>query len=139
MTTSFDEPTLVRTLVQWSLNGVQSAAGDYSAFFAMGLIQLKAEGLSTPFTTAQLQTLPWPYWDGDSDWIWHRFLPFTVHTGNVHFAYANLPGSGAEDIRTKRKFQNGTGLALIVYADIRTVNTQTQWYHWSARTLWLNR
>jgi len=138
MTTIFDEPTLVRSIIHWQQNQIQPALADSGYFLALGLIALKSEQMSSPFTAAELNTVPWPYWDADSDWIWHQMYAYTNQTSVRSYASAVMPGVGEADIRTKRKFPNGTGLALIMYYEA-TPDTADTWVTFNARTLWLNR
>jgi len=114
MTEIYDEPTLVRSLISVTAHCTNtSAPSDMNVFFHAGLIKLRHEGMSVPFTGAELANLPFPYLDQDSDWIWQFqrcfFLPV-----NDRVILTGAPESGWEDVRTKRKFENGSGLAFVM-------------------------
>jgi len=104
-------------------------------FFAMGIITLKLENPGNPFTAAQLATVPWPYFDGDSDWLWHRHFAFGVRAlNNFDINITTV----LDDIKSRRVIPNGSGLALISYFEISPGSVATYIHQFSARILVAN-
>lgn len=119
MTTLYDEPTLLRSILRYSfVPNTQPPAGDGS-FLSFGLIKANFEtAAGGALPAALLPFVPLPFFDGDSDWIyeWHSTIPST----GVSFlasVYAAQNGNGQEDIRARRKFPDGHGLLLVIYND----------------------
>lgn len=107
-------------------------------FFGWGLIAHKFEGVATGLLpSAALNYVPLPFYDADSDWIytWHQ----TIAGGAAVFQAvdATIQGTGQEDIRTKRKFQNGMGLLGVAYFETSSASGSIK-FALSGRLLFLN-
>lgn len=117
MTSFYDEPTLLRSILRWVAVTSSAPTSGQDWFFGWGLIQLDFELPGGTIAGTYAPALPLPYFDADSEWIYTWYQ--TVVSGSVlnggFGATAN--GVGMEDIRTRRRFQNGKGLALIAYYD----------------------
>lgn len=137
-TASFDEPTLLRILISWHWQQTQAVATANDVFLEVGLIKLKLEATVNPFAAGTIANVPLPYVDSDSDWIWSKFFNFRINPNAVVTIAGDLPGTGWEDIRTRRRFENGTGLAVIARQSSNTVSTIIGQLSLSARALFAN-
>jgi len=137
MSQAFDEPTLLRVLFNWHMRTIQGAPADTALFIGVGLIKLSLEGTSHPFTSGDLANTPLPFVDGDSPWLYHSITQIGVKQGDRQ----QVDGSdqGTLDIRSRRKFENGEGLALVIWYETATVNTFNAWINVSGRLLFANR
>lgn len=123
MTQNFDEPTILRTIVRGAMISQLAIATNQNLSIYLGLVLLKHENMSSPFSAAQLLTIPEPYFDGDTDWIynWHFTLNMPVNT-QLSALHA-IPGAGEADIKTRRKVPNGHGLAMIIGVESSAAHT----------------
>lgn len=118
MTTLYDEPTFIRGLLRHTLAWNLVPNAGTTVFFGYGLIALKIEAAGGVLPAASLPFLPLPYFDADSDWIYETHYNI-VSDGSTQIGavYGILNALGEVDIKTKRRFPNGYGLALIAYYD----------------------
>jgi len=140
MTVAFDEPTLMRWLFNWSFRTSAGAAtGNQVLNLQLGLIKLSMENVTNPFAAASLAYVPLPFDDGDSAWIWQL-----NYTGILGVSDALLVQSGppsVTEVKTRRKIENGEGLALIASTKMEVAATGgvSGWLSFSGRFLLLNR
>jgi len=139
MTVFYDEPTLVRSILHFSAVGAASVGANNDMWLSMGYIKWDAEvGAAGAVPAGLLPFVPLPFIDADSPWIWqyHQSIPNGPVAGTVRLDAA-VDGNGLVDIRTKRKFENGSGLLFVATAtrsDGGQINLAV-----SGRLLWLNR
>lgn len=138
MTTLYDEPTLVRSILRWNVSIASGVTANNDWFFAWGLIALNLEAPGGTLPAAVLGYIPLPFFDADSDWIYEFHSTQTSGMTLTTSIDATLTGVGEHDIRTRRKFPNGHGLALVAYyattGGIGQANVQ-----FSGRLLFANR
>jgi len=132
-----DEPTLVRGIFRWFSWAVSATPIAYQTALYWGLIKVKSNG-AIPFTTPS--DCPSPINDGDDEWIWQTNVygqnRLTGVLAQLTQAFADKVGF--EDVRTKRKFGTGDGLALIVESAADNTIGSSHMFTWSGRLLWLN-
>jgi len=135
----YDEPTVLRMLIQWSWITTTTSNAPMAAHVEIGIITLKLEGTSSPFATpGELDNVPLPFLDGDSDWLWCKQYTVPVSPNAFHTSFATIPGQGFEDIRTRRKIPNGYGLALIIAYESAGVIAPAALATFSSRILFAN-
>lgn len=138
MTILYDEPTLVRGIMDYDF--IQPTGQSVSGFMlGLGLIKSSIEGFPGAITTAAvLATVPRPYLDGDSPWIWRRTITWGLATGFTGYTFNSAAGQQPEEFATKRKFHNGEGLLLVAEAFNYSAGAVNVNLGWSGRLLWLN-
>lgn len=140
MTINFDEPTLMRWILQWSFQTNQSPGADCALSLQLGLIKLSLEGATAPFNAGDVARIPLPFDDGDSAWIWQSCQTIVLR---VNEKTTILSGSGGEqlNIKTRRKVENGEGLAMVAVTQMETPASSgtVGWLSFSGRLLLLNR
>lgn len=137
MTTLYDEPTLMRCMINWQLVADTNVTGDN--FFGMGIIKSSIEAPGGALAAGAFPFIPLPFYDADSPWIWYRTVTIRSTVGTVPFgAYAALtPGQGSEDVKTRRKFEGGSGLLAVAFMEASAVTTWR--LSWGGRILFVNR
>jgi hypothetical protein len=139
MTTLYDEPTLLRTIARWSFipNGATIANNSY--FMQFGLIALDFEAPGGQLPAGAIPYVPLPYYDGDSDWIytWHVTVPTATQSIFQSF-FASVNGLGEMDLKTRRRFPNGHGLAVVAMYESST-GAGSAYFSTSGRLLFANR
>lgn len=139
LTTLYDEPTLLRSILRFSAATTNAAvANGTDWFFGWGLVALDFEAPGGTLPAAVLPYVPLPFFDSDTDWIYEYHQ--TVVSGQQTLKPAldaTVNGAGEVDIRTRRRFPNGHGLALIAYFDCNTVNMQIN-VNFAGRLLFAN-
>lgn len=139
MTTLYDEPTLLRSIVRWSCSTTNSnVLNGQTWFFGWGLVALDVEAAGGTLPGAVLPYIPLPFFDSDTDWIFEYHASFTSGQQLVATTLdAVLEGTGQQDIRARRRFPNGHGLALICYFDSDNASLQLN-ASFSGRLLFAN-
>lgn len=140
MSGAYDEPTLMRGILHWTLipNGLRNTAGA-EEWFGIGLIKLSIEAAQGVLPAAALPFVPLPFFDADSPWIWQRTVNMSTSAGSLWTAMdAQLQDVGAETFQTRRKFENGTGIALICYYNSQGTTPGGVRFSAGGRLLWLN-
>jgi len=100
--TVFDEPTILRCLIQTTTAFDQMAAGGM-ALVSYGLIAC------TELPTYSSYSAP------DFDWIWMQWVTRNASAATVAPAAAGTADqSTLSDVRTKRKIDAGQGLAIVI-------------------------
>lgn len=137
LTSAFDEPTLLRCLIDWNWLTNSAPPGDVLLSVGMGLIKLSLENTTHPFSAGDLANTPLPFWDGDSPWIWHHNFDWILQNGT---RFASQIHHVNTDIRTRRKFDNGEGLALVGWTKTNAaIGGGAAWWGFNMRMLLANR
>lgn len=116
MNTMYDEPTLVRGLLGWTVACPTTAPAGNNLYFAHGLIKSDIEAPTGIISATYSPIIPRPFLDGDSPWIWQDIRRISTITGFTGFQsfFNGLGGGPFDEFKTKRKFQNGQGLMAVV-------------------------
>jgi len=114
MTSLYDEPTIVRGFV--NANFIMPAGGNVGNFgIFYGLIKSDLEAPGGVISNVALPFLPRPWFDPDSAWIWTKYCRFSTVTGFTGLEHQAFGWNHQEaEFKTKRKFQNGEGLLLVI-------------------------
>jgi len=116
VTSLFDEPTLLRSLLAYSWTVQSTFAANTSVFFALGIIRSTIEAPDGVLPGALSPYVPIPFFDSDSEWIWETHYTVSAGTNLVPGGQnAFLNHVGREDVRAKRKFNGGQGLLLVAW------------------------
>jgi len=138
MTAIFDEPTLVRSIINWEITA-STASTTVRQHLQIGLIKWNAEGTGgvDPIPAATVAIVPLPFEDGDAQWIWQYQVNMV---GTTLQSFGFRPGKPGEpdDIKTKRKFQNGDGLLFVAANTRNGVNAVDVYVTFNARFLFIN-
>jgi len=131
MAEAFDEPTLVRAILRWNIVGQPMVTGT-EAFVRLGLLHMNYNVDIGPASPPDLLL------DGaHHGWLWMTSLA-ARNPAASSFAFANAGGDKVsfEDVRTKRKFQDGDALLAVFRND---TNSDVQFhFHLTGRLLFLN-
>jgi len=127
----YDEPTIVRTIIHDQVHPLASSAGGVSIACSLyvGLIAWKDDNLPVvgPFAD-----------DATKDWMYHTM--WNMFNGGTSDGFINagptVNPDGRLDLKSKRKFQSGMGLALCAFAP--TNNSHSVVWQFNARCLLLN-
>lgn len=136
MAALFDDPTLVRIILNWEITASTGSAS-VRQHIQVGLIKWNAEatpGVSLP--VAILPFIPLPFEDGDSPWIWqtqHNMVGTALQSWGFR-----RPNDPYEDVKTKRKFQSGEGLLLTAANTRNGVTAVDVYLHLNMRMLFIN-
>lgn len=113
MTNLYDEPTLVRGMVNANfIFPAGAAVSNFGIFY--GLIQLDLQAPGGTLSPSAAALVPRPWFDPTAPWIWTKYCRFNTVTGFTGLE-AQAFGWGVEtQFKTKRKFENGSGLAIVI-------------------------
>jgi len=126
----YDEPTLVRSLICDQGHALApNASASISVSWYVGISLAKGDNATPPFLDPQ---------DGGHDWIyWAQWMAFNGGTSDGFInAGPTRNGNDTIDIKSKRKFQTGAGLAVYAIAPLN--NSHDVVWAMNSRHLFLN-